>query len=620
MCGIAGYILHERRPAEAGRMRLLMEGMRLRGPDDEGALLVDRSSRAGTPGMAGVADVALIHARFAIIDLSSGGHQPFFSQDGSCAVIFNGEIYNYVEIKEELAVAGIACRSASDTEVLVEGWRLWGHGLWPRLNGFWAVALYDKISNAVILCRDRLGVAPLYYRETSEGFFFSSLIEPLCQLAPGGRGMDRDVVQGFIDTGLKDFEDKTVYHQVRSLPAACAVVFSYGKPPAWGAAEIYRYWDFPQQPLLEKDVSLEAAARELREALKDAVRLRLRADVPVAFELSGGLDSSSVVAMAAELSDRKITAYTIRVRSRDETPYARAMARRFNLDHRVFDDIEQDLPRDAGAFAAVMEEPYDTPANYVHHRMLKTIRADGFKVVLTGAGGDEVLAGYEASFWPGAWRAWRRQGLRQDMQAQWYEFCRRFRSWPQAGHTVSGYGRFLQRMVGVKGAVHGNARPSRALALTQGYAAMDYYSQRLFHCQVGLLPYYLRSTDHYTLNIPVEHRFPLLDYRLVEMGMKMPVAYLFRGGWAKYVLRRAMAGRLPGEVLWRKKKMGFPFDFASYFQGRDKDFERYLKVAARAGFVDEKAEQYADLARRDPVRLWRILSVGIWLDSRSDLL
>ncbi len=634
MCGIAGYILNARAAGTSSSLlRSLLSGVRGRGPDDEGACLIDRGAahetrialyltdrtdsrvvqRAGTLG--GVLpghDAAFVNTRFAIIDPSPGGHQPFLSQDGSCVVVVNGEIYNYLELRKELAADGIVCRTDSDTEVLVEGWRRWGHGLWPKLNGFWAAAVYDSLSNTVVLCRDRLGVAPLYYRVLPDGLYFSSLIDPLIAVAPGGDVLDLDAVHGFLATGLKDHDGTTMYRHIHSLPPAMAFTFSPGRRAAIEEAEAFAYWALPDQPLSVKDISLDEAALELRGLFNDAVRLRLRSDVPLAFELSGGLDSSSVVAAAAAMWDRKLTAYTIRVRGRDESPFARAVAKRFNIDHRIFTDMEEGLPRDAQAFARVMEEPYDTPANYVHHRMLKAIKADGFRVILTGAGGDEALAGYEVDLWPAAWRALRRQGLAGACQGEWYEFCRRFRTGPEAWHTLAGYMQAFKRLAGqqLSGQDESLVAASRADAYMKVFRQSNFYAQRLFHCRVGLLPYYLRSTDHYTMSIPIEHRFPFLDYRLVELGMKMPVSYLFRGGWNKYLLRRAMGADLPSSVLWRRKKMGFPFDFAGYFPQRRRVFEPYLKELEPVGVT---RVDYAVLAAAQPARLWRMLSAGIWL-------
>ncbi|MBF0486001.1 MAG: asparagine synthase (glutamine-hydrolyzing) [Candidatus Omnitrophica bacterium] len=628
--------MKERKTVDPAFIARFLNGIRQRGPDDEGVGLIDRAGRntgffwmektskevsaklSRLEGKTIPHDVALLHTRFSIIDLSSGGHQPFVSQDGLAVLIFNGEIYNYLELRTELAAKGVRFRTSSDTEVLVEGWRAWKGDLWNKLNGFWAAVIYDKKNNTVVFSRDRMGVAPLYYRETPEGLFFSSLIDPLRFIAPGGDVFDEDAIRGYLDTGIKDHDGTTFFRYIRSFPAASSVTFNYGAGSWVLGAETRQYWDLPSRPLTEDDISLKDSSAQLEALLVDSVRLRLRADVPVAFELSGGLDSSSVVAAAARMYDRKLTAYTIKVRGKDEEPYARAMAKRYNIDLRVLTNVEDNFSHNAESFSRVMEEPYDTPANYAHHVMLKEMRRDGFKVVLTGAGGDEVLAGYEASFWPTAWREWRAHGGKSLWQADYYEFCRRFRWGPDLKKTFGAYGRGLMRMTGLAGMFRGPEKDfvfSRAFKYVEDYDEFHFYEQRRFHFYIALLPYYLRSTDHYTMNIPVEHRFPFLDYRVAEFGMLMPISYLFRNGWNKYILRQAMAKRLPPKVLWRGKKMGFPFDFENYFLPRADEFQIYLRILESKGFRSWQDETYKTLALKEPERLWRMLSVGIWLKS-----
>ena len=248
MCGIAGYILNGSGSASSDLARRLITGIRQRGPDDEGVCLISRRERSYTvlatertvpvasqsmpffDGQFAVPhDAAILHARYAVIDTSAAGHQPFESPDGSTVVAFNGEIYNYLELKEELSKEGASFWTASDTEVLVEGYRRWKNGVWERLNGFWAAVIYDRKDNVFVFCRDRLGVAPLYYRETSEGLYFSSLIGPLLSVSPKSSGLDRDSLCGFLETGIKDLGGRTMYEGVRSLPSGQAFILKTGE-------------------------------------------------------------------------------------------------------------------------------------------------------------------------------------------------------------------------------------------------------------------------------------------------------------------------------------------------------------------------------------------------------
>ncbi len=621
MCGIAGYILKRAIDRPLAVSRALLSEIRRRGPDDEGVCLIDRAEKrvySFATDRSHVAvtaelpswecdpvghDCALFHTRYSIIDTSAGGHQPFQSQDGSCIAVFNGEIYNYLELKEELSEKGVHFRTASDTEVLLEGYAYWKEDLWAKLNGFWAVALYDRRDGSIVLSRDRLGVAPFYVRETSEGIFFSSLIEPLKAVA-GRPRINLPVVSLFIEQGVKDTDGRTFYEGIYSLLPAVA----FHLLPGMGQikqARVKEYWRLPDTHEVLTDISFTEAVETFRDLFFDAVRLRLRSHVNLGFELSGGLDSSSVVAAAAELSGKKLTAYTLKVRGCDEEPFARAMLKRYSLDYRVVADLEANLSGGAEAFASVMEEPYDNPANFLHHELLKRMKCEGISVILTGAGGDEVLAGYEASFWPSAYREWR--GRRGELlSAEWYEFRRRFLTVSETQKTMSSYCKALQRMVMPW-------KKPKPVGRT-GILKRSYAQERRYHITTALLPYYLRSTDHYTMNIPLEHRFPFLDYRLVEFGVRLPPEYLFKDGFTKFILRKAMEPYLPREILWRKKKFGFPFAHKEYFLGRGSDWDVHLKRAQGLGLFDAQCS-YDVLAVEDQHLLWRLLSTGVWLKS-----
>ncbi|MEW6334500.1 MAG: asparagine synthase (glutamine-hydrolyzing) [Thermodesulfobacteriota bacterium] len=640
MCGIAGYILvapisHR----ERGYIDALVGPIRKRGPDDEGLCLIDRERRLVRSYKTGLTaaklshlpdiaddthgfahDAALIHTRYSIIDLSEGGHQPFASQDGSVVAVVNGEIYNYIELREELITRGIRFRTRSDTEVLVEGYRIWGNDLWNRMNGFWAAVLYDVRRDELVFSRDRIGVAPLYYRELPAGFFFASLIGPLLELSPGDIELDEDVARGFVETGIKDHDHSTFYRQIRSMPPLTTVGFRRGRFQLRDG-DAKRYWDYPAQRLDTGDISFDEAVGRYRDIFFNAVELRLRADVKVAFELSGGLDSSSVVAAAAVLKRGDVTTYTVSVRGADEEPYARAMLERYPLDYHVLRDLEGDFRSGFKAFSRIMEEPYDNPNAYSHHLMLSRMKSEGVSVVVTGAGGDEVLAGYESSFWPKAYEELRQNGFL--WTAEWYEFCRRFKTLRRAGETLSHYALDLPgwlRRIWLHGSPGrgGSGETTAAANYQRSYGRLSFHEQALYHFRVALVPFYMRSSDHFTMSIPIEHRFPLLDFRMVELGLRMPIPYLFRGGWTKYLLRKAMEPYLPKKILWRRRKMGFAFPYRRYFTQYADLFEPQWNRFQHRAVLTGRSVSYRDLLKKDPVKLWRTLSTAIWLDDRSD--
>jgi asparagine synthase (glutamine-hydrolysing) len=609
----------------------LLAGLRHRGPDDEGVALIARASgaistfrpRGGVASLrdelppladadACVHDLGLVHTRYAIIDLSDRAHQPFLARDGSLIAIYNGEIYNYRELRTELASQGVAFRTASDTEVLVEGYRVWGDDLWPRMNGFWAVVMYDVRRRALVVARDRMGVAPLYYRETSAGLFFASAIRPLLGVAADGAAIDRDAVRGFIDHGLKDFDDATCYQHVRSFPPACVLRF---EDPAVGMADARRleYWRYPVARWTTRDLSLDEAATRLRETLLRSVELRLRADVPVAFELSGGLDSSSIVASAATLVDTPLSTYTISVPGRDEEPFARLLRDRYALEYHVLQGDEARFDADGRRFDRLMEEPYHSPNSFTAWQMRRSMKSDGVAVVMSGSGGDECLAGYEYEFWSAASRELRTSG--RAGHAVRHALAMRFGSGPRLRRSIAeaiGRVKRAARMSrGGRSSAAGDTE-TRAGHHAARYAALSFHERSIYQFTVAQLPYYLRNNDHLTMSIPLEHRFPFLDVAMVELGLQLPIEYLYRDGWSKYVLRRAMEPLLPPALVWRREKMGFPFPLQEFLSRRRDAFVPDCRRVADAGLIASPVA-WDDMVRRDPMRAWRIVSTGRWL-------
>jgi asparagine synthase (glutamine-hydrolysing) len=644
MCGIAGYIRAQRSRVDPALIERLMEPIRGRGPDDEGACFIDRERGNVVPAATDASveevtsrlphfraeaasldhDVGFLHTRYAIVDLSPGGHQPFLSSDGRVAAVFNGEIYNYCELRSELESIGAAFRTTSDTEVLVEGYCRWGEELWPRMNGFWAVALFDRRDGSVVLSRDRIGVAPLYFREAGDGLYFASAIGSLLDAQPG-LTVDDDVMRGFVETSQKDFDDSTYYREIRSIPPATWVRFASGE---WRVEKAKReaFWALPRSRWSAADVSLEDAVQRFRDTFINSVEIRLRADVKVAIELSGGLDSSSIVAVAAGLRSNNISTYTIEVPEQNEEPYARAILERYPVDYRVLRDPEDSFFEEMAGFVGVMEEPFHSPNIYTHYKMRQRMKAQGVSAVLSGSGGDEVVAGYEGEFWRTVAQELLRRGERRHVMT--HELARRvgpITSWkhvlPAMGRVADLSRRLVRRAVLGLGTRRRSQTPfvpparSRASELRAGYPTLSFHEQQRYHFQVGLLPYYLRSNDHFTMAIPLEHRFPFLDYRIVELGLQVPPAYLFKGGWTKYLVREAMRPFLPDKILWRREKMGFPFAYERFFASHRGQLLPYFELGARAVQYPADTSAFDSMSCVDPMRTWRICSTGMWIES-----
>ncbi len=638
MCGIAGYLTPAPGPMRPDRLEAMLEPIRRRGPDDEGLCLVSRREgtvhhlhtdrsvaawRGMTPHMRADHDdrhdMALLHTRYAVIDLSDEAHQPFTFAEGHVVVAFQGEIFNYVELRDELEAKGARFRTASDTEVLARAYHTWGDEAWGRLNGQWAAALYDVRAGRLVLCRDRLGIAPLHLAESAEGIFFGSSALGVARACFGTARPAPGPVRDFLETGLRNVDERTLLDGVRSLPPGTFLSLPRSALVLSDATHV-RYWDLPDERLGVADLSLEDAAVRLREVLSSAVEYRLRADLHIAFQLSGGLDSTTIVALGAALRDEPLPTYTVSVPEEDEEPLARRMEERFSLARRTLDSGHEGFAGAAAGFTRLMEEPLQAPGAYGHHHMCRTMREDGFGVTLSGSGGDEVLAGYEWDFWPAAYRMLRGEG--RWLHAGVHHAVLRLGSPARAWGTLGDWARRARALAGTRRPEAARDErdppdagdPPDARERLRSYRSLAFDDQCRFHLRVADLPYYLASNDRATLGIPLEHRQPFLDHRVVELGLQMPVAYLFRRGWTKYVLRRAMEPLLPPAILWRRKKTGFPFPVRRVLEGSRAELEPALQRTGAAGFSPGLGGDYDQLLRTDPLRPWRRCSVGLWLD------
>lgn len=625
MCGIAGCIDLSGRPVSRALIRSMADAIRHRGPDDEGYVLIDarsgtsqafagpdspRAVRAAMPLFDrhienATANIGLAHRRFAIIDLSAAGHQPFFSADGSCCLVYNGEIFNYLELREELERRGVKLHTRSDTEVLVEAYRLWDTECFARFNGFWALALYDFRKRRLILSRDRLGKRPLYWARRGERVYFGSEIKALLQAPEVARtkAVNRSALWHWCVDGARDLDQTTLFDGIHNLAPASWVEVGPDFPD-----RIRRFWRPPGERLRESEIGVDDAATWVRETLEDAVRIRMRADVPIGFELSGGLDSSTVVALASSAQTRPITTYTVRFQEPawNEEPYARAVGSRFGTDYRVIDPPVNRFWQGIGAFTALQEEPYHSPNLQTSQVIWSYMRAEGTKVTLTGSAGDELFAGYSRYFW--------KAQLENLVRGRWRHFGVNALRWSEEHRFLPQFAREVVRAAGLRRA----ARAARRLLVSDRdylvdvpFPARTYEAGSLTACLYSditntLIPYWLMSGDKTLMGVPFEGRCPFLDYRMVDIAMRLPTTYLIRDGWQKWILRKAMERYLPAEVVWRKTKMGFPFPYESFVESNRAVIDLILS---------EARNPYVDFRKRDVLaRDWRALSFLLWYE------
>ncbi len=568
MCGIAG-VFHPAtpKPVDPARVGRMIDALAHRGPDGEGVWTA--------PG------VGLGHRRLSIIDVA-GSPQPM--TDGALAVTYNGEIYNFAELRAELEGQGARFRTAGDTEVLLHGWRAWGPGLLDRINGMFAFALHDADARSLFLARDRLGVKPLHWVELSDGSVaFASelkglLAHPLVRRAP-----ELSAVEDFLAWGYVP-DDNCLVAGVRKLPAGHFLLLERGRPiPA-----PRRWWQISFADRARG--SADALGEELLDRLRAAVRSRMVADVPLGAFLSGGVDSSAVVALMAEASPRAVKTCTIGFdeAGHDERAYADLVATRFHTDHRTRVVAADDVGL-VDTLVHAFDEPF-ADASALATYQVSALAREQVTVALSGDGADEAFAGYRRQrFHVGEERARALMpaGLRRAAgalgalypKADWAP--RPLRAKATLLALAADGDEAYARAVGVTPPeLRGRLFSPGARRMLNGYRAEDAWiaamraapaRDALDRAQYADLTRWLpggmlTKVDRTSMAVSLEAREPLLDHRLVEFAATLPVSMRLRGGQGKWLLKRSLEQHLPREVLYRPK-MGFVTPVAAWFRG-----------------------------------------------------
>jgi asparagine synthase (glutamine-hydrolysing) len=566
MCGIAGYVTGtDPRPTAAFQASVLRT-LAHRGPDDAG-WLTDQAAgtgdRPGDPGRWG-----LLHRRLAILDLSALGHQPMLSADGRYAITFNGEIYNYVELRQDLEKEGARFRSQSDTEVLLQAFAHWGSACLPRLVGMFAFAIADRDRHRMFLARDPFGIKPLYYAWVGGGFAFASEIKALRPIVSGRVRPNR--LLDYLRDGVTDHGGETLLEEVHQLQAAHCIDVDLDTGTPTGPK---RYWDIDRSR--RTDVSFEEAVVRVRNLFLDSVRLHLRSDVPVGAALSGGIDSSAIVAAVRTVeprADLHTFSYVAGDPAIGEEQYADLAAKTAGATARKVKIEPGELAADLDRLIATQDEPFGSTSIYAQYRVFRLAAEHGIKVMLDGQGADELLAGYHGYF---PERLGSLIGRGSLLEA--YAFARRASRRPGVGGQTMLLARGLRRLLPGRMRAHGRAllgRPAMPGWLNAGWFCRkgieepvedrsgrraDRLRERLYRTLTATsLPMLLRFEDRNSMAWSIESRVPFLTPTLAEYILSLPEAYLISAdGVTKHVFREAMRGIVPDAILDRRDKIGF---------------------------------------------------------------
>jgi asparagine synthase (glutamine-hydrolysing) len=606
MCGIAGLAARTNNLDLATVAREMTDRVQHRGPDSGGVCVRGQ--------------VALGTRRLSIIDLSASGHQPMTYADDRYAITYNGEIYNYLEIRSELESLGYSFRSHTDTEVVLASYAAWGAACLDRFNGMWAFAIHDSRENVIFAARDRFGVKPFYYVLTGSCFAFGSEIRQLLPLLPSVR-QNPQVVSDFLLTGVQVQSSDTFFGDVQALLPGNFLTYQVSQ----GELEIHRYYSLRDATSDPGDQTEQEALTGFRSLLEDAVRLRLRSDVKVGTCLSGGLDSSSIALIASRMNQAAGGQFTaVTAISEDpgnnEEAYAQEVVRAGSLDWVKscpgYDDFRTMLPH----VVRHQEEPFSTPSICMQAFVMQAARQSGTVVLLDGQGGDENLLGYD-QYYPAYYAAlWHQGGAGQLLLGFWQARQNNVNMslWRQAAYAAlillpdarTFYYRLRSRYAAGRSS-------SPAWVQQVALASRDVRELQALEIETTTLPPLLRFEDKNAMSFSIETRLPFLDYRLVEYAVRLPIQLKIRHGWTKWLLRQAMDDVLPHDIAWRRNKIGFAAP-TGIWVSRHLDImtEKVKDSSLIARFCD--MHRLMQLYRKlSPNHQWRLFSLALWEEEFS---
>lgn len=648
MCGIAGYFSLKKEKIDMAMFKKMLNAIAHRGPDDSGYTVFNSQSGDSIfmkdpeeiNGTGFTPDIIFGHRRLSIIDLSPSGRQPMTDEKGDLWVVFNGEIYNYIELREELKSLGHTFRTNSDTEVILKAYAHWGVDCLNRFNGMFAFALWDTKRKRLFCARDRMGVKPFYYYKDNNRFIFASEIKALLEMNIERKANDQ-IVYDYLSSGLLDHTDDTFFHGIKQLRPAHYMLISED------GLQIKRWWDIEDNELT--GLTDDEYAKRFYELFEDSIKLRLRSDVPIGTCLSGGLDSSSIVCVTNKLmfqgdypleivGDRQRTfSSCFENKKYDERVFIEEVIKKTNASsYYTFPEGEKlfDIAHDV---IWHQDEPFGSTSIFAQWHVMKLAKENGIKVLLDGQGADELLAGYHGYFGTYYIDLTKRLHILK-LFTELYFYRRLHSQFPPVIFAVIVRAILPDFLVEIIKKIPAVLNASKQVAIgnswiekgfekqyKQEYKFTDKFNSRLKNQLYSLftcssLQALLHYEDRNSMAFSIEARVPFLDYRLVEYIFSLPSGQKLRSGMTKVVLRNAMKGILPEMVRKRVDKMGFvtPEDiwFRTILKNRitevigSKEFRDlgYFNVSE----VKKEFESHCRGERNISFTIWRWVNLFLW--------
>jgi asparagine synthase (glutamine-hydrolysing) len=546
MCGICGIINTNKQPVDEAKLRQMMKVMKRRGPDDEGVFIEDNAG--------------LGFVRLSIIDLSMAGHQPKISEDGNHVIVFNGEIFNYIELREELENLGVSFNTQTDTEVLLKAYLYWGKECLHRLNGMWAIAIYNREKKKLFVARDRYGIKPFYYFINENGFAFCSEIPPLISILGKKPSPDYQSIFDYLVFNRTDQTQETFFNEIKKLHHGHCAEIDVSNINSQYKIVPEKWYDIRERVKQTKGFE---TPDEFTDLFSSAIGLRLRSDVPVGVCLSGGLDSSSIVSVLLKKFDKKdlntFSAVYNKGQFGDESEFIHEYSDELKNMFYTTPDANT-LKQDLHSFVLAHGEPIPSTAPYAQFKVMELAK-DHVVVTIDGQGADEHLAGYHyfyGYYFKDLLLHWRLGKLIKEI----YQYTTKHKSL----HGLKSLGFFL-----LPKSLRTKARVNKVGYLNSDfvskYAAGNNIAGNLYgspNLKEALIDHFeyklehlLKWEDRNSMWFSLEARVPFLDYRLVEKTLATSGDWKIKNGMTKHIMREGMKGILPEKIRIRRDKIGF---------------------------------------------------------------
>ncbi|WP_323592281.1 asparagine synthase (glutamine-hydrolyzing) [Aliarcobacter butzleri] len=595
MCGISGIINKNGNRVDKDEIQKINDLISHRGPDDEGFYFEK--------------NFAFGHRRLSILDLSSDGHQPMHYLE-KYTITYNGEVYNYLEIREELIEDGYKFISNTDTEVILASYDKWGQDCVNRFNGMWAFAIYDKEKEIIFCSRDRFGVKPFYYTEINGKFVFGSEIKQLLEFYED-RFVNETILVDYLLYGLEEHTNETFFRNIYKLDKSNNLIYDIKN----NSFKIKRYFDIKFDKNLN-NLNEKDSIEFIKNKLENAIDLRLRSDVKVGTCLSGGLDSSSIAAIASKKYFEKTNEKFIAIHAKsvekktDESQFARQVSEYCNLNMIEVEPQLEDITKNIEEVIYTQEEPFGGPSIFMQYFVMKKARENNCIVMLDGQGGDETLFGYEGYF-----SFYFASLLSKFKFVQYWKEIKNLTTFKVSKKRIlrdSLIVLFRNQLSFIEKIIRNKKTfiklESDRKRLNHLFEFKDFKNFQVREIMIRNMPHLLRYEDKNSMRNSVETRLPFVDYQFVQSAVSINDSMKFKNGFLKYILRKVVELILPKNIVWRTNKFGFEAPTDMWI---DSHKDEMINIIEKSNIISHIVKLNSKIYSNKTL-LWKMYNIAIW--------